>query len=491
MKGRDTSMAHDHPPRGECCCCRREFLETVGAAAGGAILLSSGAVAAPAADASPREKRTATVRAAFLYPPPESLQRAGYFSWPGSTFDPKGRHKDYAARLRVIEKRLGIRLALEEKPIDTPADAAQFLAGVKQSRPDGLLLIPLQKQHWEHVMQIVKETALPTVVLATLGVLLVDHIRQLHRKAGAYLVSSQDNLDAVEYGLRMIRTARRMKDARIVSIAGSKTAEAVVPHLGTQVRVIPHSRFVAEYKQTAITPAVKELAEAYRSGAKEIVEPSPADVLESAKAYFVLKRIAQAEKADALMMECLSGLRIPHQHCPPCMGFMSLRDEGFPIGCQADLSSTLTLMLVQELFGKPGFQQNAAMDTERNLYFGSHCTSPSKMNGPDGPAEPYALRSHAEAGWGCVPRVLFRKGQEVTLAQYLPGKSPQMYVYTGKVVDCPPIPPTGGCRSNLLMSVNEVDDVCDVKGMHQIIFYGNHGGALRSFCQLHNIQVVT
>ncbi len=35
---------------------------------------------------------------------------------------------------------------------------------------------------------------------------------------------------------------------------------------------------------------------------------------------------------------------------------MSLRDEGIAAGCQADLSATLSLMLVQQLFGKPGFQ---------------------------------------------------------------------------------------------------------------------------------------
>jgi hypothetical protein len=484
-------MSDDHPLQSECCCCRRDFLQTVGTAAGGAMLLSGGALAATGPEAAPRTKQVATVRAAFLYPPPESLTKAGYWSWPGSSFDPVRRQKQYTAGLRAIEQRLGIRLVLDEKPIDTAADAAALLAAVKESKPDGILLIPLQKQHWQHVLEIVKQAGVPAVVLATLGVLLVDHIRQLHRQPGAYLVSSQDNLDAVEYGLRMIRTVRWMKEARLVSITGSKESEATVAHLGTRLRTIPHARFVAEYQRTEITAAVQELAGSYRKGAKEIVEPSPADILESARAYFALKRIAQQEQADAMMMECLSGLRIPHQHCPPCMGFMSLRDEGFPIGCQADLSSTLTLMLVQQLFGKPGFQQNAAMDTERNLYFGSHCTSPSKMNGPEGPAEPYALRSHAEAGWGCVPRVLFKQGQEVTMAQYLPRKEPQMLVYTGKIVGCPPIPPTGGCRTNLLLSINEVDDVCDVKGMHQIVFYGDHGKQLRAFCQMSGVEAVS
>jgi L-fucose isomerase-like protein len=173
------------------------------------------------------------------------------------------------------------------------------------------------------------------------------------------------------------------------------------------------------------------------------------------------------------------------------MGFMSLRDEGIPAGCQSDLDSTVTLLLVQELFDKPGFQQNAAMNTEKNLYFGAHCTSASKMHGVDARGEPYILRNHAEAGWGCVPRVLFSKGQEVTLTEYHVTEEPTMLIYSGKVVDCPPIPPTGGCRSNIQMTINEVDDVCDVKGMHQIIFYGDYAKQLRSFCRLYGIEAVT
>jgi len=486
-------MKDDSLSKDSCCCCRREFLQAVGVTAGGMAIASGAVLAGVPAEpqAAAREKRVATIRGAFLYPPPETLREAGYWSWPGSGFDPRRRQKQYIETLAAIERKLGIRIVMDEQPIDKPADAARFAADIKRTKPDGLLLIPFQKAHWTHVLRIVEEVGIPTVVLATLGVLLVDHIRQLHGKPGVYLISASDDFEAVASGLRMVRTVRWMKDARLVSVTGTQTTEATVPHLGTQVRTIPHARFVEEYKRQAITPAVRELAEAYRKGAKEIVEPTAADILEAARAYFALRRLAEAERADAMMVECLSGLRIPHQHCPPCMGFMTLRDEGFPIGCQADLSATLTLMLIQQLFDRPGFQQNAAMDTERNLYFGSHCTSPSKLNGPGAPAEPYVLRSHAEAGWGCVPRVLFTPGQEATMAQYLPEKVPQMLIYSGKIVGCPPIPPTGGCRSNLLVSIDGVGDVCGVKGMHQIIFYGSHARTLRTFCQLVGIQAVS
>ena len=55
------------------------------------------------------------------------------------------------------------------------------------------------------------------------------------------------------------------------------------------------------------------------------------------------------------MMNCLPGLKHPHQHVPPCLGYMKLRDEGIPMGCESDLDATLTMMLEQQLFDRPAF----------------------------------------------------------------------------------------------------------------------------------------
>jgi hypothetical protein len=472
---------------------RREFLQTVGTTAAGVSVSSKRffAAAGPSSKVSGQQKRTATVRCAFIYPPTETLREAGYYSWPGSTFDAEGRQKQYAVAIERMEQDLGLRISMDEKPLDDEASVARFISEVKQSKPDGLLLIPFKKGHWGHVTRIVEEVGIPTVVLATLGILLVDHINQLHQKSGVYLINSLDNLDAVKDGMNMIKTAHWMKGSRIVNIAGSELKETTVPHLGTQVRTIPLQRFYDEFKRTKATDAVKKLAYAYSNNAEDVIQPTKTDVLDAAKTYFVLKRLIEAEKADAVMMDCLPGLKKPRKHVPPCMGFMSLRDEGIAAGCQSDLSATLTLMLVQQLFDRPGFQQNASMETEKNHYFGAHCTCASKLNGTNLSSEPYILMSHCEAGWGCVPRVLWSPGRDVTMAQYFPRETPEMVIYSGKVVDCPSIPQTGGCRTNIEMTIKEVDDVCDVKGMHQIIFYGNHAKQLRTFCQLYSINVVT
>jgi hypothetical protein len=100
--------------------------------------------------------------------------------------------------------------------------------------------------------------------------------------------------------------------------------------------------------------------------------------------------------------------------------------------------------------------------------------------------------NHAEAGWGCVPRVLFSPGQDVTITKYLSVKAdsekPQMLVYSGQIVGCPSVPQAGGCRTNAETTINELADVTELKGHHLIMVYGNHAKALGRFCQMYNVE---
>ena len=115
-------------------------------------------------------RQTTTIRGAFLYPPTARLKKQGYYSWPGSTFDAEGRQRQYTARIREMEKTLGIRIAMEESPLDAASEVDGFIARAKNEKPNGLLLIPFKKSpHWEHVVRIVEETKIPTVILAYAG----------------------------------------------------------------------------------------------------------------------------------------------------------------------------------------------------------------------------------------------------------------------------------------------------------------------------------
>jgi hypothetical protein len=38
--------------------------------------------------------------------------------------------------------------------------------------------------------------------------------------------------------------------------------------------------------------------------------------------------------------------------------------------------------------------------------------------------------------------------------------------------------------------MDNMEDYCDVKGFHQVVFLGNHRRDIESFCQLYGIRVV-
>ena len=480
-------MSADHG-----CCGRREFLQAAGAAGGLALLASAKGLEAGEASAPPPAKKTPTVLGAFLYRPTEQLAKEGYWSWPGSSFDPEGHQKRYSAKVSRLSRDLGMEITLEPKPLAAGSDVARFIARVKQEQPDGLLLFMFKKWLNKHAHRIVKETGLPMVVSMPLGGVLLGHILGWQRKGGTVLINAEQNFDAVADGMRMIRTARWMADARLVNLQGNKARQGEVPSLGTQVRTLPLKRFYEAFKSVEKdADKVKQLAGAYRSGAKEIVEPGRDDIRDAARTYFAFKRILEEHGGDGLMMDCLPGLKHPHQHVPPCMGYMSLHNEGLAAGCQSDLDATLTMMLGTHLLGVPGFQHNPSWNTAENRYFGAHCTAPSKMNEPDAEPMRYILRSHNEAGWGCVPQVLFPDGQPATLAHYFPGDKPRMIVYSGEVVRCYP-KLAGGCRTNVEMTIHGVDEPSALKhGNHMMLFLGRHAERLKGFCKLYGIEVLS
>ncbi|MCD4727112.1 MAG: hypothetical protein K8R46_05600 [Pirellulales bacterium] len=351
---RNDDKSTSEVPCDHACCCRREFLQTAGATAGALAFMSAGTVVAGnGGPTQPRVKKTPKVLGAFVYTPSEQLKKEGYWSWPGSSFDPEGHQRAYTAKVEQAASQLDVQIKLEPRPLADAATVSRFIDQVKRSRPDGLLLFFSKKYLSEHVERIVDETKIPAMVCLPLGTLLVQTIQQWQQRDALHLIDADQGFDAVLDGLRMIRTARWMKDARLININGTETREAVVPHLGTQVRTIPHAQFYEAFRATTISPEVQRLAHAYHSRAREVVEPNPKDIQEAARCYFSLKRILKDEHGDALMMDCLPGLKKPRKHVPPCMGFMSLHDEGIVAGCQSDLDASLTMMLGSQLPGSP------------------------------------------------------------------------------------------------------------------------------------------
>ena len=82
------------------------------------------------------------------------------------------------------------------------------------------------------------------------------------------------------------------------------------------------------------------------------------------------------EKAQAICsVHCMGNPR-------GCLTFSKLNDLGFVGACEGDIDSTLTMLMFAYAFGVPGFITDPVIDTAKNAMVHFHCTSATKMDGP-------------------------------------------------------------------------------------------------------------
>ncbi len=408
-----------------------------------------------------------------------------WLGWPGTFWDVEGFIAKSRALVEGFAKELKVRVAFEPEPLYDAAAVDTFAAKVEATKPAAILLFPLHMDRWGHVGKL-SNGAVPTIVFAPLGVCFTGHIAEISRRPKVYLASCPDfELGPVRFGLKMVRAAHDLRRTSIVVIAGGETRETVLEPLGVRLKYVPRATFPQTLKEISITPEVREVAEDYRKAASKIVEPTEADLINAAKNYVAAKRIMERHGCQGITMDCLGLVGSREIPCPPCMAWSKLLDAGIPGVCEADINAVLSHSVCCRLLDKPGFMQDPVPETVHNTFIGAHCVSPTKLNGYDGPREPFALRSHSESNLGVALQVFWRVGQDVTIMQFV-GPS-RMILGKGKVLRNLDTPPAGGCRTSVELAIDGPEDTRDTKGFHQLFIYGDHVRDFRAFGQLYGI----
>lgn len=465
---------------------RRSFLTAAGAlAATSKIGLLDFASSLFAAEAKSAKKPL--IRAVFVRP---NIERY-WMGWPGAAYDIKARQRQYTEILDAAAKKYGVDLVVISEPLYDSDRVNAFLDSVKRIPPDGLIVVSMCLHHtgfdsWGHTNNIAKNRGnVPTVIFSPMGTSFTGDLQATRNIPGVYVAATQD-LDWLDFGVRMLKTMSEMKNTRICICAGNKTEDSKLDVIGTTLHYIPSARFIDELKKVDLTDEVREMAEFYTKNAKKIVEPNKDDILTAAKNYFVCRRLMEAENCQGFSMDCLGPID-RREIKPPCIAFSRLRDEGGLGTCEADWNAAISTRLTDLLFDRPGFMQDPAPNTVNNTLMGAHCTCATRLDGFDKPPAPFILRSHSESNTGVAPQVLWREGQEVTLMKFQgPGK---IILGTGKVLRNIDTPPAGGCRTSLELEVDGITDSRDIKGFHQLFIYGTLELPFKAYCQLAGIQV--
>jgi L-fucose isomerase-like protein len=246
------------------------------------------------------------------------------------------------------------------------------------------------------------------------------------------------------------------------------------------------SRDLTEQLPTIDRSEAERVAEYWRKEAKEIIEPSESDIVESARLYLALKKILAREKANALGINCLE-MMSESSAAPPCYALTRLRDEGVHAACEVDIVALLTMILLGYLSDRPAFMGNiVGAIPETNMLRISHDVLPTKMAGFGDAPYPFTLRNY-HFRQGVTAYVELEEGHEVIVAR-LARDLDKLMLLRGELIGCED---TIACRNTLSVKVSDVKEfVRRAFGQHHIIVYGNLIRQTKALCETLGIECI-
>ena len=216
-----------------------------------------------------------------------------------------------------------------------------------------------------------------------------------------------------------------------------------------------------------------ECADRWIGLAEKVIEPSRAEIVDSGAMYLAMKKLMGQHGADAIAINCLGGFYGGHLTAYPCLGFCEFNNAGQVGACEADLMSTITMVALGHLAGRPGFISDPVFDTSRRQIIYAHCVAPWKVFGPEGRTNPFHIRDHSEDRKGAAVRSLMPLGHMTTTLKFMP-QSKLAVLHQGKTVANLDI--DRACRTKLAVEVKgDVDRLLNGwrHGWHRVTFYGD------------------
>ncbi len=463
---------------------RRDFLGGCAACAAGASILSamSGSIAlALDKSASPAlgGGRKAKVGLVLAYPSPEGP------IWPNIGYDFDGHNKWFVGKL--TEACPGIEFIT--RTVMSDDDAKRLME--EHLDVEGYVMY-LSGCLWGGACDIIASAGKPVVfvdhLFAGSGAFLTSYGRLRRNGMKVAAVSSSRVEDAAQ-AAKCIETISKLRQSKMLVVGGeaNKTIEEV---FGTKVVEVEFSE-LGDACKSADATAAKKQADAWISAAEKMIEPSRKDVEESAAMYLAMVELLDKHKAQAITVNCLGGFYGGHISAYPCLGFMQLNNDGFVGACEADQRSTITMLLMTYLTGRPGMISDPVIDTATNRIIYAHCVAPTKVFGPGGSSNPYHIRSHSEDRKGACDRSLMPLGEMTTTLKFDAGMK-KVIMHQGVTVEN--VDEDMACRNKLAAEVRgdvyKLLNEWDRWGWHRVTYYGDYKRAVHDMAALLGLEVV-
>jgi hypothetical protein len=413
--------------------------------------------------------------------------------WPEPRMDFKKEIEFYESEFKKLKKELSDVEFVIDQVVSSPEQIKPFKD--KLGEVDGILAIHFNigiRPVLDEILSVGKPTVLFAAPYSGHGWTGFGALQkqELGAKLECMLTSDYSQLATA---IRPFRAIHHLREAKILNVTTrnfDNYANAMKDKFGTQIIRLERRQVLNAYQAVSDKDAKAE-TERWIRGAKELVEPSQSDVFKSCKLALAFENLLARQDATVLTIDCYGTMWDKTIKLPayPCVGFTRLNNMGLGGICESDLQCAMTHILMQGLSGKPGFISDPTIDESNNSIILAHCLGTTKMDGPDGPAAPYKLRTVMERREGVVPQVFMRKGQKVTQAILL--GSDRLLYFTGDIIDAPDI--NRGCRTKITVKVDgEATKLWKnwSDGLHRQTCYGDVTKEMGFFCKFKGIEMV-
>ena len=311
------------------------------------------------------------------------------------------------------------------------------------------------------------------------------------------LVMSSDYADIAK-NIRLFDVIRRMKQAKILVVAERGTyreeAEKAATALWGCSFVYRSAEELNDYFDAVPRDEAAKIAEKWKKEAKATVEPTDADIDESARLYLAIKRMKEEENADAVTVDCLGlsyrGDYRDGAHMYPCLSHFEMNRHGEVAVCEADINATVASLVALYLTGRPGYVSDPVLDTSTGTITYSHCVACTKVFGKnDSCTCDYVIRSHAEDKKGASVQVLFPEGEPLTTVMFdLPKRDASIH----SSVSCGNRGGDEGCRSKLVAKANAAALRDNWMGgfWHRVTVFGEYRELFMNLLRMKDINVI-
>lgn len=242
---------------------------------------------------------------------------------------------------------------------------------------------------------------------------------------------------------------------------------------------IPLERVCERYNRTTddeVGDACAQLA----ARALACRDATPEDMLKAMRLYHALKAVIREENLSAITLNCFRLVEMTGT--TGCLALALLNDEGIVAGCEGDLQSVFTMLVVKALTGKPCFMANPSMINARtNEIVLSHCTVGLRQT------EQFIIRNHFETESSIGIQGILPTG-DVTLVKCGGESLDEYYLSTGTLTENTNY--INMCRTQVRVRLNTPAKyfLQNPLGNHHILLFGNYEIMLNEFLQLNSCK---